>query len=282
MADQPPFDFNPVKRALDAWAAQNAATIRKLISSVVTPHIEALTLQLPRLVPHLTVAADFARIWRETWERVQPDNWKALTTEEVSAAFGVMEGTGLCLVWTPREEIVRQLIAEPPPDAFAVVESRRQDILDDLERCLADVDHAEIAEERIAAEEAVQADRAGFHRAAQALCASVLTSVIHGALGEKETGAAHKEFADQHPREAGISQMRLRAIFIVGEMALRGYDPVKDRPPHGRFNRHTTVHRITGKQFTRRNSLSALMLVVPLLRELNFWLYLPDEQGGTS
>jgi hypothetical protein len=38
-----------------------------------------------------------------------------------------------------------------------------------------------------------------------------------------------------------------------------------------KFNRHASVHRVSRTQFNRTNALVALMLVVPLIRELDRW-----------
>jgi hypothetical protein len=253
-------------------------------SSAVARYAESFALHLPPL--HLVFseqvretiarAAEFAR---EALHQAYPENWAGFALDEVLAVVGVMEATGICLVWTPRQEIVQEVLDDTNQDAFALVEARRADILEDLEQCLIAVDHSTLAELRAAAAEAISADRAGFHRSAQALCASVLTSIIHGPLGAKEIRDAHKDFAEAHPREAGISQLRLRSIYVAAEMALADYNPLKDRPPHGRFNRHNSAHRVTEKQFTPRNSLVALMLVVPFLRELNYWLSLPPQEA---
>jgi hypothetical protein len=38
-----------------------------------------------------------------------------------------------------------------------------------------------------------------------------------------------------------------------------------------KFNRHASVHRVSRAQFNRTNALVALMLIVPLVRELDRW-----------
>jgi hypothetical protein len=76
-------------------------------------------------------------------------------------------------------------------------------------------------------------------------------------------------FEEQEPEEATIRQHRLRSIFVVGRGALATWWPLGKKPVPTQFNRHASLHRLTSEQYTEHNALVGLMLVVPLLREVD-------------
>jgi hypothetical protein len=235
----------------------------------MTPQLDAISRQINESLGSSikAIGASFAKAWQEA----KPENWKDLSTEEILSVVDLMEATGLCLVWTPRAAIVRELLDDPDFDAFRIVQERRAEILSDLSDCLDQVAYPEFDELCEAAGEAIACDREGHHRAAQALTASIFTTMINVHLGQGTTDA-RKQFGETHPRDAYIGHLRIRSIFVAAKQAVAEYNPLGDGPSHRRFNRHNTVHRVTPEQFTERNSLMALMLVVPFMRELGILL----------
>lgn len=234
MTEPPRIDISgPAMEAFRKQVAGISDSWNRVVSKSLARYVESVSLQLSsgffsdqvrRIFSDEVreLLAHAAKTMRETFERALPRNWSGFSAEEAMAAVDVMKATGVCLVWTPRQDIVRGVLNDPKRDAFALIQSRREDILSDLDECLEDVTHPELAELRIAAGEAIEADRAGLHRPAQALCGCVLTSIIHGPLAEERTRDAHKEFAETHPHDAGIEQLRLRAIYVAAETTMPG------------------------------------------------------------
>jgi hypothetical protein len=68
-----------------------------------------------------------------------------------------------------------------------------------------------------------------------------------------------------------FERFRLVAILQTAGCAIEHYRGDQGDPIPTRFNRHASTHRVGGIQYTRSNSLTSLMLVVSLIRELDFW-----------
>ncbi len=204
---------------------------------------------------------------RREWEEALPPNWGGFNVEEVTKAIERIGATGYCLVWVPRHEIVRQVLATDDSATKAVLLARRDEVLDDALAVLAEVAEPELALERDAAAVAIRAFRDGRAKPAQALASSVFTSAAHK-LFEVGTKAIRRRMAETHPDDAAIGQLRIRTIYLAGARALDEFRPDKATPVRGEFNRHNTAHRITVEQWTEANALCAIMLSTALLREL--------------
>lgn len=96
----------------------------------------------------------------------------------------------------------------------------------------------------------------------------ILTDIIHANFGKK-TSRALKMFGEQELEEAAIREHRLRSIFVVARGALATWWPLGTEPIPTWFNRHASLHRLTPAQYTEHHALVGLMLVVPLIREVD-------------
>jgi hypothetical protein len=216
---------------------------------------------------------ELARQWHRLWEEAIPPNWAGLEPDEIMHVLDRVGETGYCLVWVPRVELVRAIIGHAPSSAAGILLGHREDVLRDLGATLADVDHPDLQEHRKAAEEAVRVFRGGDFRAAQALANCVLTSELH-VWFEMKMSAATKRVTAANPTDAPIQELRLHTIYLALNKALDRFYPAAPAADFSRFNRHNTAHRITRKQWTEANALSALLLAVSFLRELNYWFHL--------
>lgn len=253
-------------------------TKSRITQALVAPQIKDILPKLPDYTRQLSeLAGSAARAFKRAWEEAMPPNWLGLETDEMDAALTVMRETGFCLVWAPRQEIVKEIVQAEPADRATVVLDRRNDILDDLKAVLDGVSDARLALAREVAEEAIAVACDGRFKTAQAASGVVFTDVIHANLGMK-TRKAVKLFEEKDPDDAFIREFRLRAIFVTAARALDKYYPVPNKPPRREFNRHSTLHRITPEQYTELNAIAGLMLAVALLREIQDWL--PAEGNG--
>jgi len=218
--------------------------------------------------PAMTDIANWAK--REIGEAMPP-NWRNLTIPELIRVRDSMARTGWSLVWTPPGEVVKQIIderdAETRRELLLAAEAR---VVEDLDRLLPTAERAELADLREATREALEAYRGGLFRSSQALSAALLSSAIHEHLRFKSHTEAAKVFRETDPERAGLRQLRYEAVLLaVGKAIEPGYNPLTDRPPRSDFNRHATAHRVKEPQYRQVNALSALMLLVSLLIELD-------------
>ena len=208
-----------------------------------------------------------ANAWVEAWEAALPDNWTGLDPAEVASIIELVSETGYSLVWLPRIEIVRELMDADCVDVPALILDRKEEVLDDAGRCLADVARPELMQLRAAIEESIAVFREGHHRAAQALAAVVFTSEVHAhfAMG---TTASRKRMEAADPMGGPIGRIRIHTIFRAAVLALAEFRPDRAVPVRRSFNRHNSAHRITTEQWTEANALSSIMLATSFLREM--------------
>ena len=225
-----------------------------------------------------TLSRNWATQWapaleavRGAWKRVMPANWSELSTDEVMAVIDRVRTTGVCLVWVPRESILRDVLAADASATTSVLVENSGDVLDDVVACLDAIEGTELGDESNATRQAINAFRDGHPEAAQALASSAFTSAAHVAFATSRTRKIRAEMAEEDPAEAGFSQIRIRTIYAAGASAFDGFRPDTASPRHFRFNRHNTAHRITREQFTHGNALTAIMLCAGLMRELDYW-----------
>jgi hypothetical protein len=213
---------------------------------------------------------DFARRFHQEWAEALPPNWRHLRPAEVDAVIGVMARTGLGLVWVPRAEVVSEILQAADDEArLAVLLGHEKNVLDDLEKALAEVMAVQLADGQRAVGEALQSYRAGQRWSAQALAAAVLTTLVEGQLGFR-MNELRREFKSFDPMEGTGPLADLRLLALIVAMAnrvlsrfLRPTDPIP-----ATFNRHASLHAVSSTQYTLENALRALMLATSLLREL--------------
>jgi hypothetical protein len=214
----------------------------------------------------------FARL-HEMWEAALPPNWREFEkVDRVTEILDFMEETGWSLAWVPRPSVVEDLLAARDAAACGqALLAHEVEVLEDLDLCLAEVTDEDLAETVNAASEAVGSYRDGRVLAAQALATCLFTTLIHVNLEHETFGKARAAFTEDDPMHVSIGRFRLVAILRSAGRAIEKY---KGRPGEGVptiFNRHASTHRVGAIQYTRVNSLTSLMLVASLLRELDFW-----------
>jgi hypothetical protein len=214
---------------------------------------------------------DFSWV-EESLRNALPPNWRDLGhSSRLDQVLAIMDETGWCLVWCPRGELIEQLVDAPDVDArTAILLNAQELVLEDLRECLADTDGEEIADHRDAAWRAIDAFASGHDAAAQALAASDLSALINGTLGLSFHGAEQRLQGD--PMEASINAFREQAVFNMVSLSLQRYYADRGDPVPASFSRHATAHSISNEQYTKINSLAALLLLVAFIKELDLLL----------
>lgn len=270
-------------KGMEPLLARNSEVLRNLTAPITTNAMNLLTAQNKDLLrsveaashslgrlPLITDQVKFAlEGFRDAWLGTLPPNWEGRALEDVRSLLDFMEETGWCLVWTPRPEVIDALLSADPTARADVLLEHQAAILDDLEACLAGVDRVEVEELREAAGDALLAYRNRTPFSSQAAATTILTTAIHVHLGIPTFRKARESFGAKTPMDVGIRQFRIVAILRVAYQAIAEFRGKPGERLPVTFNRHASVHRVSRDQFNRTNALVALMLVVPLVRELD-------------
>lgn len=197
-------------------------------------------------------------------EGLLPDNLKEVEDLESVATIALEEG--LPLSWVPRSSIVRKLIdTARPEDRLALLDSYRDDIIEDCYAVLVGVPHQWARE----CEDALRAFQVPLHGPAQSHAAGIIDSIVLCILGAKG-----RELA----KERASEEWKGLALRVVGEgLVLRPlyrafvtWYPNGGMPPPDHFARHTTAHAIGQLGlFQASYALVAVMLAVSLC--VQFW-----------
>jgi hypothetical protein len=142
-----------------------------------------------------------------------------------------------------------------------------------LEACLAEVTHSDLSDDVGLRKKALRAQRNGHPEAAHALTASVLSGLVHEEFGFERFSQARERWTSDDPSEVELSVARLAALLQVFGRALHQTDHATGPG----FNRHATAHGHP-THYTQANAIAAHMLLVGLLRELDFWFKREDEE----
>lgn len=281
MSDPPnePDHLERFLRSVDALRTDAIKRVRRLTSDPAAERaIRTIRDEILERAPRVIRAAQQAsERFRRAFEDALPSNWKELEDDQVFAAVELMAGTGWSLLWTPGPAVVVAiLVAEDANARRAALLEAEDEVLRDVDQMLAGIDTEELVGLRNALAEALEAHRQDLHKAAQALTTATLSSILHEHFLER----SHAKIRKNHLLDEGdllIEDFRWAAVQRAVAKALEEYDPVKGRPERSDFNRHASAHRVKEPQYRRVNSLSALMLVASVLKELDL---IAKRQGG--
>ena len=271
-----PAPDEPASQGLQALASLMEPLRRQLLESFA-PLAEHMSRQIAdslaplfdRLRSSIVDSPGFQELLRRFREALPP-NWSEAERADRIAEFS--SKTAICLVWVPRPGTIRALLESDEP--FATLVDHAVETLEDIDVCLAEVMRPELHELR---EFAMKA-RAAYDdhpEAAQALAASTLTTVIHNHLGREQLADARAEFSDWE--SAPYWQVRIAMVGLAVAKALEPNRPQYGDPSPSNFNRHTATHGVSRAQYNRAHSLSALMALAGLLRELEELLSASDR-----
>jgi hypothetical protein len=243
--------------------------LRSLISNKAQAAIDAMNARFGESVREAidAMGGNLRRAVEELWKRTRAPNWPDDIRDPRELA-ALIEETGWPLVWLPRADVIREMLAvDELSDRHTVLLARQDDVIEDVLAQVAAVADPVLTRFAPKVSEAADALRAGYACASQALSAAVLSDLLVTA-GFPTLSRARKKFpADWET--TGITYLRLALIGGVVVDALEQFPPEDD--PHyvpETFNRHASTHTVAEVQYTPINALVALMLTAAMAREL--------------
>lgn len=197
--------------------------------------------------------------------RPYPKNLEAIDDLRISEVQAVVMLDGIALYGVPRASIAEALIrAESSGSRRRIVGRQWKKITEDCRSAInghatgpniSEVQHA------LAAIEALEA---GHTQAAQALVGSVLDTLVNGYFGKKRhdfTPNGKTKNSDAYDR----MHVRQYIAFAPVWQAYQQYFPGNGDPVPHAFSRHATTHTASRRQYTRVNTVQALMIVCGIL-----------------
>jgi len=209
-------------------------------------------------------------------DEMMPDNWQGQGLR-YSAMVPVMQ-EGFPLAWVPPASVIRELLAADGTQARAeVLERCRVEILASCRTALSGVGDSSFAAQTALLEECVRMAEHGMFGGAQALAANVWDTFLRGLVRANPdwlNGRGHwpgyRKVLTKLPAmddEATIGQFRDAAPFLPFTAVLREFWGGNAVPLY--FNRHATAHGAGAVQYTPANAVTAIMLAVSVLREID-------------
>lgn len=251
-------DFSALNNALASSAALTAFTET---SNALTESLQRQTDVFARITEGISFklpTIDVAR-WLEAFDRWIPINLRGLTNLDEVAEVSLDEG--LPLSWVPRPEIVVVLVdADSKEERHAILDQRRDDILDDCDAALSSVEN-ECARQCRAA---IATLRAGFDAPAQSHASNIIDSIVlafYGKNGRDHAKERAQEDFDDLPLQLAAENLTLRPLF----RAFTSWWPTSGVVPPDHFARHATSHAVGHVGvFAPRSALVAVMLATSL------------------
>lgn len=172
------------------------------------------------------------------------------------------------LYLVPRAETALRLLrAVDRPARRQILNECYGSLVDDCEAVLEQADHPDVETEAEFALNGVAALRDGHTRAAQAFFTLIFDTLIFRFYPERNI---RRDFTNH---EAGaavperITAMGFRdvSVWLPVWNAHGEFHPNKGIPVPWQFSRHATVHKVSRKQYSQRNTIQSLMLVTSLI-----------------
>lgn len=191
-------------------------------------------------------------------------------SEEID--FGVvlefLQEEGIPLYLVPRAQTaLRFLRAADRPARRQILNECYDSIVDDCEALLDQVNHPDVETEAEFALNGVAALRGGHTRAAQALSTLTLDTLISRIHPERRV---RTKITNRKPNAAvpeTINGMGFRdvTVWLPVWNAHGQFWPNQGIPVPWDYSRHATVHKVSRKQYSQRNTIQSLMLVTSLI-----------------
>ncbi|GAB2622844.1 hypothetical protein GCM10027168_63540 [Streptomyces capparidis] len=262
------------EQPLTEMLAAATENIRRAVAAAVVPTVK---IRIPAL-ENLNLAGAIAPLQPvlERLDAMMPANWQG-SRLAYSQMIPLMQ-EGIPLAWVPPADVIRQLIAADDTASRAqVIDDCRPTILASCATALAAVADAQFTAQKALLEDCVHMAERGMFSGAQALAANVWDTLVRGLT------LANPDWIEQEGRWPGyrkvlrsipaveddstIRQFREAAAFLPFPKALEEFWP--PAPVPRRFNRHATAHAAAATQYTSVNAVTAVMLAVSVLRDID-------------
>lgn len=211
---------------------------------------------------------------RESLKRsFYPLNLRGIENLEFEEVEEVVMLDGIALYGVPRAGIAEKLIrAQSSAARRDILGHRWKAISADCKTAVESCTSGAVAPYVSFASAALDALDAGNPKAAQALAASVLDTVVNGYFGKQRYGLTPNK---KTTTTAEYDKYSLREFIALAPLwqAYQKFKMEDGDPIPTTFSRHATVHGVSERQFSRRNAVQAVLFVTSLL------LFV-DEEGS--
>ncbi|MEU5972021.1 hypothetical protein [Streptomyces globisporus] len=217
----------------------------------------------------------------ERLDAVMPGNWRGQRLDYRDMVRLMQEGVPLA--WVPPADVIRQLLAADGASSRSkVIDDCRPEILASCREAMAEVTDQRLAAQRELLEECARAIESGMFSSAQALAANVWDTLMRGiAFANPDLLTSKGTWSYGHIKrnvpsvkseeDATIGEFRRAVVFLPLAKTLEEFWHPRPVPPS--FNRHATAHATGSVQYTASNAMTALMLAVSVLSEIDDQAY---------
>lgn len=198
-----------------------------------------------------------------------PPNLRVLADE---ISFGdvhdFLREEAIPLYLVPRAQTALRFLSAPDrPARLQILNDCFNSLVDDCEVVLEQVDHPDVKTEVNFALDGIAALRDGHTRAAQALITLIFDTLISRFFPDQKT---RRNITNREPDAAvpeTINGMGSRdvSVWLPVWNAHKKFWPNRGIPVPWEYSRHATVHKVSCKQYTQRNTIQSLMLVTSLI-----------------
>lgn len=217
----------------------------------------------------------------ERLNAMMPENWQGQRLDYRDMVRLMQEGVPLA--WVPPADVIRLLLeADDASSRSKVIYDCRPEILASCCEALSAVTDERLTAQRELLEECVRAIENGTFSSAQALAANVWDTLMRGiafanpdlltSKGTWNYGYIKRSVPSVEAEgDATVGEFRRAAIFLPLPKVLDHF--FHPEPVPLSFNRHATAHATGTVQYTVPNAMTALMLAVSVLREIDDQAY---------
>lgn len=210
------------------------------------------------------VASSMSRVMSE-WVQAVPPNWPENRLRE---GIEFVVRTRLPIIWIPRRDIVAALLDAPASNLHIDLAQNGELIVEDCQTALSRVRTDRYDDVLPFVREALSSFKAGYAASAQALAASLLTTLLQHHVGYNALKDA-RDLGDIGPDEAAFDTLRLALLGQCVPVALADFWENRGDAVPSTFNRHASLHRVCVEQYTDANALVSIMLVSGFICELD-------------
>jgi hypothetical protein len=221
-------------------------------------------------------------------DNILPANLRPFGDDDWAVIFEISAEDAMALAWAPRTTTVQALLAAPDRTArLAVLDERRESVLQDLDTGFGQLSHPALLELGELGRHAVAAARADMPQAALALCASLLETAMksHGLpwllqeypeLFPSDKVGIGRALSQTWTKAPGVGA---RAFSYVRWLVIAGLQDSfqYEGAARDRFNRHRIVHQASRASYKPEYTLPALLNVHALLHLIEWHVDLPDQ-----
>jgi hypothetical protein len=200
-----------------------------------------------------------------------PPNLRPIANElDISKVLDLLEADGIPLYLVPRASVASSLLSAPDSAKRRAVLNRRfDDIVRDCSLVLEQCQDARTSANVTFVRHGIGAVDAGHSESGQALFTNILDSLLRSALTEPDRRrvTSHKRGATPE----ALNDLALREAYVMLPIwhAYEEFWHSKGDPTPHEYSRHASAHAVSGRQFSKRNTAVALMLVTSFLGYLN-------------